>query len=138
MSPRESSFMCARCGAGLDLEDTSPLRTAVRLGVVARGLKTYIVDDDTSFSTALATAERDVRHAVAPANRSATFANFCFGCRQYVCGRDWNQAVERCQTCVPLPEAPEDLVALDLVPGMETDGLPLQATNGDGPSLSEI
>src|SRR5260370_29426226 len=126
MSPRESSFTCARCGAGLDLEDTSPLRTAVRLGVVARGLKTYIVDDDTSLSTALATAERDVRHAVAPANRSATFANFCFGCRQYVCGRDWTAAVERCQTCVPLPAPPQGSATLSEEPAPAVAGVPVE------------
>ena len=60
-----SDITCGRCGAELDFEDRAPLRASARLGIVARGLRTFVIDDSSSLSTALATAERDVRHLVA-------------------------------------------------------------------------
>jgi hypothetical protein len=96
---------CERCGTRYTFESsasrTKPLRGIKTLG---RGLRNFVLSDDTSMDEAMAAArseaERDVTSRQLDAFHS-TF-NFCMSCRQYTCANCWNEAEGNCLTCSPL------------------------------------
>jgi hypothetical protein len=96
---------CERCGTRYTFESSAsrakPLRGIKTLG---RGLRNFVLSDDTSMDEAMAAArseaERDVTSRQLDAFHS-TF-NFCMSCRQYTCANCWNEGEGNCLTCSPL------------------------------------
>ncbi len=96
---------CERCGTRYTFESTAPTR-AKKLGrfkTISKGLKNYVLSDDSSMDEAMAAARSDEERELTSHQLDAfhsTF-NFCMTCRQYTCGNCWNQAEGRCLTCAP-------------------------------------
>jgi hypothetical protein len=95
---------CERCGTRYTFESTAPRAKPLRgLKTIGRGLRNFVLSDDTSMDEAMAAArseaERDVTTQQLDAFHS-TF-NFCMSCRQYTCAKCWNEAEGQCLTCSP-------------------------------------
>ncbi len=97
---------CERCGTRYTFEAVTPRgRRLGGLRVLGRGLKTFVMADDTSLDEALASARSDQEREVASRQLDAfhkTF-NFCMSCRQYTCANCWNDLDARCLSCAPRP-----------------------------------
>jgi len=97
---------CERCGTRYTFESAAPI-AAKRLGkfkVLSKGLKNFVMDDDSSLDEALAAARSEAEGESTSQQLDAfhqTF-NFCMSCRQYTCSNCWNEADGRCLTCAPL------------------------------------
>ena len=98
---------CERCGTRYTFESAAP--TGKRMGkikVLSKGLKKFVMDDDSSLDEALQEARSETDRETSSQQLDAfhqTF-NFCMSCRQYTCANCWNDAVGRCLTCVPLAD----------------------------------
>jgi hypothetical protein len=109
---------CERCGTRYTFESARPKTRLKGVKVLSRGLKNFVLSDDTSIDEAMAAA-RSESDREATAHQLDAFHrtfNFCMGCRQYTCPNCWNEAEVRCLSCAPLelPAAPvrlEDLGA---------------------------
>jgi hypothetical protein len=96
---------CERCGTRYTFESSAPRKTR-RLGqfkTLSKGLKNYVLSDDTSMDEAMAAARSDDERETTAQQLDAFHAtfNFCMNCRQYTCGNCWNQTEGRCLTCSP-------------------------------------
>ncbi len=96
---------CERCGTRYTFESAAPTR-AKKLGrfkTISKGLKNYVLSDDSSMDEAMAAARSDEEREVTSHQLDAFHAtfNFCMTCRQYTCGNCWNQAEGSCLTCAP-------------------------------------
>jgi len=114
---------CERCGTRYTFESTAPRQK--RMGgirILGRGLKNFVLSDDSSLDEAMAAARSDVEREATAQQLDAfhrTF-NFCMSCRQYTCGNCWNGVDARCLSCAPLPEA--EIVAHEhIAPPTEVD-----------------
>ena len=112
---------CERCGTRYTFETVAPRQA--RLGglkVLGKGLKTFVLSDDTSLDEAMATARSDEEREMTSRQLDAfhkTF-NFCMNCRQYTCSNCWNPIEARCLSCSPRPDQVVGAPALQLgVPG---------------------
>jgi hypothetical protein len=129
---------CERCGTRYTFESsesrTKPLRG---LKTLSRGLRNFVMSDDTSMDEAMAAArseaDRDVTSRQLDAFHS-TF-NFCMTCRQYTCANCWNEAEGTCLTCSPLAmretAVPGPFPAVDVhaqAAQVSTNGTPEAAT----------
>jgi hypothetical protein len=97
---------CERCGTRYTFESDAPAKTKRGLGrfkTTAKGLKNYVMSDDTSLDEAMAAARSDDEREQTAHQLDAFHAtfNFCMNCRQYTCGNCWNDAEGRCLTCSP-------------------------------------
>ena len=96
---------CERCGTRYTFESTAP--KAARMGrfkTLSKGLKNFVLDDDTSLDEALAAARNEESREATSEQLDAfhkTF-NFCMSCRQYTCANCWNDAEGQCLTCSPV------------------------------------
>jgi hypothetical protein len=131
---------CERCGTRYTFESAAPTKTK-RLGrfkTTAKGLKNYVMSDDTSLDEAMAAARSDDEREQTSQQLDAfhsTF-NFCMNCRQYTCGNCWNEVEGRCLTCAPnlgheimpapFPELPVATAPIELEAWPESD-LPAEA-----------
>ena len=97
---------CERCGTRYTFETAAPRRSRVgRVRVVSRGLRNFVMQDESTLSEAMADARSEEERAATALQLDAfhkTF-NFCLTCRQYTCGNCWNTAEGRCLTCSPIP-----------------------------------
>ena len=95
---------CERCGTRYTFEAVTPkARPLKKLKILSKGLKTYVLSDETTLDEALADARSDEQRAVSSQQLDAfhkTF-NFCMTCRQYTCANCWNEVEGRCLTCAP-------------------------------------
>jgi ribosomal protein L40E len=95
---------CERCGTRYTFEAEAP--RAKRFGkfkVLSKGLKNYVLSDETSLDEALADARNDEDRQASGQQLDAfhkTF-NFCMSCRQYTCANCWNEVESRCLSCAP-------------------------------------
>jgi hypothetical protein len=116
---------CERCGTRYTFESAAP-RKARRLGQIktlSKGMKNWVMSDDTSLDEAMAAARNDDDRELTSQQLDAFHAtfNFCMTCRQYTCGNCWNAAEGRCLTCAPhlgheiLPAPFPDQVAFEPV-----------------------
>ncbi len=116
---------CERCGTRYTFESAAP-RKARRLGQIktlSKGMKNWVMSDDTSMDEAMAAARNDDDREITSQQLDAFHAtfNFCMTCRQYTCGNCWNVAEGRCLTCAPhlgheiLPAPFADQVAFEPV-----------------------
>ena len=96
---------CERCGTRYTFESAAPRKTR-RIGkfkTLSKGMKNWVMSDDTSLDEAMAAARNDEERELTSHQLDAfhsTF-NFCMTCRQYTCGNCWNVAEGRCLTCAP-------------------------------------
>ncbi|MFL5726156.1 MAG: hypothetical protein ACJ77F_07435 [Chloroflexota bacterium] len=97
---------CERCGTRYTFESAAPAKTKRGIGrfkTTAKGLRNYVMSDDTSLDEAMAAARNDDEREQTAQQLDAfhsTF-NFCMTCRQYTCGNCWNTVEGRCLTCAP-------------------------------------
>src|SRR5438067_827746 len=69
----------------------------------SKGMKNWVMSDDTSLDEAMAAARNDEDRELTSHQLDAFHAtfNFCMSCRQYTCGNCWNGAEGRCLSCAP-------------------------------------
>ena len=96
---------CERCGTRYTFESSASRAKPLRgLKTLSKGLRNFVLSDDSSMDEAMAAArseaERDVTSRQLDAFHS-TF-NFCMSCRQYTCANCWNEAEGQCLSCSPL------------------------------------
>src|SRR5918992_482412 len=95
---------CERCGTRYTFESSAPrTRRIGRFRTLSKGLRNFVMSDDTSLDEALAAARNDEEREAVSHQLDAfhkTF-NFCMTCRQYTCSNCWNDAEGRCLTCAP-------------------------------------
>ena len=95
---------CERCGTRYTFESVAP--AGKRMGkfkVLSKGLKNFVLDDDSSLDEALAAArgEKDRETTSEQLDAFHKTFNFCMTCRQYTCANCWNDAEGTCLTCAP-------------------------------------
>ena len=123
---------CERCGTRYTFESAAPPRTK-KLGkfkTLSKGLKNYVLSDDSSMDEAMAAARSDEEREVTSHQLDAFHAtfNFCMTCRQYTCANCWNQAEGRCLTCAPhLGQEIMPAPFPDLAPHMSAESLHVDA-----------
>ncbi len=110
---------CERCGTRYTFESAAPRAARLKgVRVLSRGLKNFVMSDDTSMDEAMAAARSETDREVTAHQLEAfhkTF-NFCMTCRQYTCSSCWNEPEGRCLSCAP-SESAEGLPAA--FPGFE-------------------
>jgi hypothetical protein len=128
---------CERCGTRYTFEPSGSAHDRfTRVRTLSKGLRNYVLSDETSFGEAMAVARTDEVRRTSGEQLDAfhkTF-NFCMSCRQYTCANCWNEVEGRCLTCAPnlgreilaAPFQPVDPLA---GPSVETA---LAAANGNG------
>ena len=95
---------CERCGTRYTFESARPRVRLKGVKVLSRGLKNFVLSDDTSMDEAMAAARSETDRESTAHQLDAfhkTF-NFCMSCRQYTCPNCWNDTEARCLTCAPL------------------------------------
>jgi hypothetical protein len=94
---------CERCGTRYTFESAAPKARLKGLKVMSRGLRNFVLSDDTSMDEAMAAArnETDREHTSHQLDAFHNTFNFCMSCRQYTCGNCWNDAEGRCLSCAP-------------------------------------
>ena len=95
---------CERCGTRYTFESAAPRGARLRgIRVMSRGLRNFVMSDDTSMDEAMAAARNETDRVQTAEQLEAfhkTF-NFCMTCRQYTCGNCWNEQDGRCLSCAP-------------------------------------
>jgi hypothetical protein len=95
---------CERCGTRYTFESAAPRGARLKgIKVMSRGLRNFVMSDDTSLDEAMAAARNETDREATSQQLDAfhkTF-NFCMNCRQYTCGNCWNEAEGRCLSCAP-------------------------------------
>ena len=95
---------CERCGTRYTFQTAAPQKGRMgRLRVLSKGLRNYVLSDETTFTDALTDARNDEEREVSSQQLEAfhkTF-NFCMSCRQYTCPNCWNHTENRCLSCAP-------------------------------------
>ena len=95
---------CERCGTRYTFESAVPRAARLKgIKVISRGLKNFVMSDDTSMDEAMAAARSETDREATSQQLDAfhkTF-NFCMSCRQYTCGNCWNEADGQCLSCSP-------------------------------------
>jgi len=129
---------CERCGTRYTFESARPRMRLKGVKVLSRGLKNYVLSDDTSRQEAMASARSDTERELSSFQLDAfhkTF-NFCMSCRQYTCPNCWNETEARCLTCAPhlgheiMPAPFPDLAAAELVIADPTSANGANGSNG--------
>ena len=126
---------CERCGTRYTFESARPRVRLKGVKVLSRGLKNFVMSDDSSIDEAMAAARSDTDRELTAHQLDAfhkTF-NFCMSCRQYTCPNCWNDAEARCLSCAPsLGQAVMPAPFPDLVPSsyLVADPVDTAVTNG--------
>jgi ribosomal protein L40E len=97
---------CERCGTRYTFESDRGRKRLTGVRTLSRGLKNFVLSDDTSMDEAMAAARSETEREMTSHQLDAfhkTFT-FCMSCRQYTCPNCWNEAEARCLTCAPRPE----------------------------------
>ena len=134
---------CERCGTRYTFESARPRMRLKGVKVLSRGLKNYVLSDDTSRQEAMASARSETERELSSFQLDAfhkTF-NFCMSCRQYTCPNCWNPAEARCLTCAPhlghevLPAPFPDLATTGVV---IADPVDVNWMNGSNGTLHDV
>jgi hypothetical protein len=95
---------CERCGTRYTFESATPRGARLKgIKVMSRGLRNFVMSDDTSMDEAMAAARNETDREQTSQQLDAfhkTF-NFCMSCRQYTCSNCWNEPEGRCLSCAP-------------------------------------
>ncbi len=105
---------CERCGTRYTFESARPRARLTGVKVLSRGLRNFVLSDDTSMDEAMAAARSEAEREATAQQLDAfhkTF-NFCMTCRQYTCPNCWNEVEARCLSCAPMALV-EPAVAVD-------------------------
>jgi hypothetical protein len=138
MTETLTESFCERCGTRYTFESARPRTRMKGVKVLSRGLKNFVMSDETSMDEAMAAARSETDRELTSHQLDAfhkTF-NFCMSCRQYTCPNCWNEAEARCLSCAPhlgheiLPAPFPDMAAggFPLADGTGANGL-----NGSNP-----
>jgi hypothetical protein len=104
MSEILTESFCERCGTRYTFESAAPKGARLKgLKVMSRGLRNFVMSDDSSIDEAMAAARNETDREATSQQLDAfhkTF-NFCMSCRQYTCGNCWNEPEGRCLSCAP-------------------------------------
>ena len=106
MSEILTESFCERCGTRYTFESARPKARLKGVRVLSRGLRNFVLSDDTSMDEAMAAARNEADRESTSHQLDAfhkTF-KFCMSCRQYTCPDCWNETEARCQSCAPLSE----------------------------------
>jgi hypothetical protein len=136
---------CERCGTRYTFESASPKGARLKgLRVVSRGLRNFVMSDDTSIDEAMAAARNETDREVTSRQLDAfhkTF-NFCMSCRQYTCGNCWNEVEGRCLSCAPTVElAPSPFPNVETVGGfsfLRSDAVPDDGNGHEEPETTPV
>ncbi len=131
---------CERCGTRYTFESARPRARMKGVKVLSRGLKNFVLSDDTSMDEAMAAARSETDREATAHQLDAfhkTF-NFCMSCRQYTCPNCWNEVEARCLSCAPqlghevMPAPfPDMATGLVMAEPLPTNGaIALNGTNG--------
>ncbi len=130
---------CERCGTRYTFESANPRGPRLKgLKVMSRGLKNFVLSDDTSMDEAMAAArnETDRQQTAQQLDAFHKTFNFCMSCRQYTCGNCWNEADGRCLSCAPhlgheiLPAAFSNIGAGGAIALTDNEAIGLNDRNG--------
>ena len=114
--------------------------------VLSRGLKNFVLSDDTSMDEAMAAARSETDRELTAHQLDAfhkTF-NFCMSCRQYTCPNCWNEAEARCLTCAPhlghevLPAPFPDLVTSSYLVADPVETVAANGSNGSNGTVHDV
>ncbi len=103
MSEILTESFCERCGTRYTFETARPKIRLKGVKVLSRGLKNFVLSDETTLDEAMAAARSEADREVTAHQLDAfhkTF-NFCMSCRQYTCPNCWNEVEARCTSCAP-------------------------------------
>lgn len=109
-----TELFCERCGTRYTFESARPRARLTGVKVLSRGLRNFVLSDDTSMDEAMAAARSEAEREATAQQLDAfhkTF-NFCMSCRQYTCPNCWNEVEARCLSCAPMALV-EPAVAVD-------------------------
>jgi hypothetical protein len=123
---------CERCGTRYTFESARPKTRLKGVKVLSRGLKNFVLSDDTTMDEAMAAARSETDRELTVHQLDAfhkTF-NFCMSCRQYTCPNCWNEVEARCLSCAPLALDVMPATLPDLATFVETIVATEPATNG--------
>jgi hypothetical protein len=132
---------CERCGTRYTFEATHQRVHLKGVKVLSRGLKNFVLSDDTSMDEAMASARAETDREVTSQQLDAfhqTF-NFCMSCRQYTCPNCWNEAEARCLSCAPhlgheiMPAPFPDMPATTTTPAARSARCPLDLLGAHPP-----
>jgi hypothetical protein len=122
---------CERCGTRYTFDPLPPPKRLGRLRMLSRGLKSYVLEDGSSFGDVMEHERSDDerRRANAQLDKFHDAFKFCMSCRQYTCSKCWNREAGRCLSCAPVatPEAAApfiDPLPAEELPPLEVDELP--------------
>jgi hypothetical protein len=121
---------CERCGTRYTFESARPKTRLKGVKVLSRGLKNFVLSDDTSIDEAMAAARSESDREASAHQLDAfhrTF-NFCMSCRQYTCPNCWNEVEARCLSCAPLALAEAPVRLEDLAIGVIGEASPGNGT----------
>lgn len=124
---------CERCGTRYTFESARPKTRLKGVKVLSRGLRNFVLSDDTSIDEAMAAARSETDREATSHQLDAfheTF-NFCMSCRQYTCPNCWNETEVRCLSCAPLA-LPEAAAASDDLTSLPVMSVFAEATPGNG------
>jgi hypothetical protein len=138
---------CERCGTRYTFESAAPRGARLKgIKVMSRGLRNFVMSDDTSMDEAMAAARNETDREQTSQQLDAfhkTF-NFCMSCRQYTCGNCWNESDGKCLSCAPhlgheiMPAPFPNLGAGGAVTLTDAEAVGLQPGNGhDEPAALE-
>jgi hypothetical protein len=138
---------CERCGTRYTFESAAPRGAKLKgIKVMSRGLRNFVMSDDTSMDEAMAAARNETDREQTAQQLDAfhkTF-NFCMSCRQYTCGNCWNETDGKCLSCAPhlgheiMPAPFPNLGAGGAVTLTDSEAVGLQPANGhDEPTTLE-
>jgi hypothetical protein len=141
---------CERCGTRYTFESARPRARMKGVKVLSRGLKNFVLSDDTSMDEAMAAARSETDREATAHQLDAfhqTF-NFCMSCRQYTCPNCWNEVEARCLSCAPhlgheimpapFPDMPIGLVAADPLTNGSLDAYGSNGSNGANGAVHEV
>jgi len=124
---------CERCGTRYTFESARPRVRLKGVKTLSRGLKNFVLSDDTSMDEAMAAARSETDREATAHQLDAfhkTF-NFCMSCRQYTCPNCWNEAEARCLSCAPLALS-EAVAVIEDLPAFGHAVLIGDAASGNG------
>ena len=137
---------CERCGTRYTFESARPRVRLKGVKVLSRGLKNFVMSDDSSIDEAMAAARNDTDRELTAHQLDAfhkTF-NFCMSCRQYTCPNCWNEAEARCLSCAPhlgqevMPAPFPDLVTSSYLVADPVDSAVTNGSNGHDTGFEDV
>ncbi|MEO8570929.1 MAG: hypothetical protein ABI553_04445 [Chloroflexota bacterium] len=123
---------CERCGTRYTFESARPRVRLKGVKVLSRGLKNFVLSDETTMDEAMASARNETDRELTAHQLDAfhkTF-NFCMTCRQYTCPNCWNEVEARCLSCAPH-------LGHDILPAPFPDLAPIGANGSTGHHVPE-